>query len=268
MMTQWGRTMTKTLERPDDEAVNGNRDGGVMEIRVAIDIHGMSRSSLEAMAFIAERVKASLVGMFTQDLLLLRVAELPFTTEVVRSTGEERHLYADSLRSRHELALSRVKGVLEECARSRQLSCRFEVHEQPALADGQGGQVSGVYLPGNRRRTTAQAQRLKIFYDGSAEGQRALDMAQTLVDAGLCRELLLVSVTSVPATVLGDLSSRDARVYLLNEVADQQRVLHRIVDGPAVDLVVVPRTLVVGIEDQLLRASLGSSVSGGTLLVF
>lgn len=260
--------MAMTLEQAGGEVVDGNRGGDIMEIRVAIDIHGVSRSSLEAMASIAERVKASLVGMFTQDLLLLRVAELPFTTEVVRSTGEERHLHADSLRSSHELLLSRAKGVFEECARSRQLHCRFEIHEQAMLAADQEHRVSGIYLPGNRRRTAGQAQRLKVFYDGSAQGQRALDMAQTLVDVGLCRELLLVSVTSLPARVLGDLSSRGARVYLLNEVADQQRVLHHIIDGPAVDLVVVPRILVAGIDDQILRTSLGNSASGGTLLVF
>ncbi|KJS06360.1 MAG: hypothetical protein VR73_10115 [Gammaproteobacteria bacterium BRH_c0] len=275
---------------PESVANSGSnlepQGGDQGEIFVAIDMQGISRASLEAVVLIAERVKAGLVGLFFQDLLLQKVAELPFTTEVVKSTGEERDLFADRLKSSNERLLNSVRSLFDECTLARQVRSRFEVREHRVPVAALVSHVSGVYIPGRGRRSgtayfrgsTAarfpaadRVQRVKLLYDDGPQSRRALEMVLALVDAGLCREVILVNLGSLPMRVLADLSSHQARVYLHNlHVASdlkQQSVLRQIADGAVVDLVVTPRCLVENVDESLLQAVLGNSVSGATLVV-
>lgn len=276
-----------TLERTANPGQNPEiHNGGDGEIFVAIDMQGISRASLEAVVLIAERVKAGLVGLFIQDLLLQKVAELPFTTEVVKSTGEERDLIADRLKSGNERLLNRVRSLFDECTLARQVRSRFEVREQRMPVAALISQVSGVYIPGKGRgsapahfrgavqtrfRAADAVQKVKLLYDDGPQSRRALEMVLALVDAGLCREVILVNLGSLPLQVLADFSARNARVYLQNEhFADelrQQSVLRHIADGAAVDLVVTPRCLVEAVDERLLQAMFGNSASGATLIV-
>lgn len=242
------------------------------EIYVAIDnTHGISRASLEAAVMLAEQVKASLLGLVVQDLLLQSVAELPFTTEVVRSTGEERDLFADHLRQRHQQMLSRLRLLFDECALARQVRFRFEVGERKLPVPLPPGRAWGIYVPGSRRSTTgrpaASLGRIKVLFDGSEQARRAVDIVRSLAEAGRCRELMLVNLGGLPASLLNELSQRGIRVYLLNEAVSQQVVLRHIVGGPAVDLVLVPLPLTEGVEQTVLQNTLESSASVGTFLI-
>lgn len=259
------------------------RNSADAEIFVAIDMQGISRASLEAVVSIAERVKAGLVGLFIEDLLLQKVAELPFTTEVVKSTGEERELFSERLQHHNQRLLTAVQRLFEECTLARQVRSRFEVREHRVPVAALVNQVSGVYIPANRRLyrqahfhgayssrgfpSADTSQRVKLLYDDGPQAGRALEMVVALVDAGLCHEVILVNLGSVPTRVLSDLSSHGARVFLVNENRQQQSVLRQIVDGVAVDLVVAPRSLLEGVDEKLLQGVLENSVSGGTLVV-
>lgn len=240
------------------------------EICVAVDIRGISRTAVEAMAVLAERIHWGLVGLFVEDLLLQQVAELPFTTEVVRSTGEERGLHAQHLRQRSQQLAGVLRGVFDECALARQVRYRFEVREQRVPVSTPVQQASGLYLVGKRqpgRPARSGVGRIKLLNDGGEGAQRALDMVQALVEAGLCREVILVNMGLLSARVPGELSARGARVQLLNEHRDEGRVLRHIVDGPEADLVLTPRSLVQGIDERVLQAAFDNSASGATLLV-
>jgi len=263
-----------TVERAGNGAgVRTADEVGTPEIYVAIDAQGISRASLEAAVMVAEQIKAGLLGLFVEDLLLQSVAELPFTTEVVRSTGEERDLFADHLRLRHRQLLDRMQLLFDECALARQVRFRFEVSERKLPAAVPRGQASGIYVPGRRRggaqpRHDATLNRIKVLYDGSEQAQRAFELVSSLAGAGRCREVMVVNLQSLPASLLTELSQRGVRAYLLNEAATQQVVLRHILDGPAADLVLVPMSLAEEMDQAVLQASLENSASGGTLLVF
>src|SRR5690606_621821 len=253
-------------ERP--ESANG--EGATPEICIAVDIRGISRASIEAMVVLAERIQWGLVGLFVEDLLLQQVAELPFTTEVVRSTGEERDLHAPHLRQHSQQLARALRGLFDECALARQVGYRSEVREQRVPVSVLVEQASGLYLPGKRqpgRPGRAGVRRVKVLTDGGGGAHRALDMVRALVEAGLCREVILVNMGLLPARLPGELSARGARVQLLNEHREQSQVLRHIVDGPEADLVLVPRPLVRGIDERVLQAACDNSASGGTLLV-
>ncbi|MCK9469941.1 MAG: hypothetical protein M0Q49_11045 [Porticoccaceae bacterium] len=262
-----------TAERAGNGAeTRAASETGTPEIYIAIDAQGISRASLEAAVMVAEQVQAGLLGLFMEDLLLQSVAELPFTTEVVRSTGEERDLFADHLRLRHRQLLDRMRLLFDECALARQVRFRFEVSERKLPIAAPPGQASGIYVPGRRRsgvsqRAGAALSRIKVLYDGSEQSLRAFDLVLSLASAGRCREVMVVNLQSLPARLLTELSQRGVRVYLLNEAPTQQAVLRHIVDGPVADLVLVPLVLAAGVDQTVLQASLENSTSVGTLLV-
>ena len=92
----------------------------IQRILIAIDASPPSIAALEAAAALAARINAELLGVFIEDVNLLRLASLPFATEVgvllphVRPLGAvemERHLRAQ--RARAEEALERVAQRLQ-----------------------------------------------------------------------------------------------------------------------------------------------------------
>ncbi len=262
------------VERVDNgEQADKPANGDGPEICVTIDAYGISRASLEAAVTVAEQSKVGLLGLFMEDMLLQSVAELPFTTEVVRSTGEERELFAEGVRLRRQQLLSQVRSLFDECVVARQVRFRFEVSERRVPVTALLERMSGIYVPGrprnglSRRLGSATVQRVKLLYDGSEQAKRGVELVISLVGAGHCREVLVASFCSLPASLLTKLSAQGARVYLLNEQKDQQRVLRQIVDGPAADLVLVPFPLVSAVDPLVLQGSLRNSPSQGTLLI-
>lgn len=254
--------------RPDDRRAEG--DGA--EICLTINMRGISRATLEAAVRIAERMNTGLLGLFVDDVQLQQVADLPFTTEVIRSTGEERNLYAEHLRHRSRQLAASIQSLFQECARARHVECRFEVRQKRESVKVLMGQGRGLMVPGNPRRgglpiRPVQASRVKVLFDGSDQALRALDLVQGLIDNGQCRELYLVNMGALNTRVLSDMTGRGVRVYLLNVHRDEPSIVRQLVDGPEADLVIVPRGMAEGISDPVLHQAVENSVSGATLLV-
>jgi nucleotide-binding universal stress UspA family protein len=92
----------------------GGREPAIRRILVALDVSPHSMTALEAAADLAAGLKAELVGIFVEDINLLRLAQLPFAREVgIFSTSRrqlttlevERQLQAQARRARRALAI-------------------------------------------------------------------------------------------------------------------------------------------------------------------
>ncbi len=243
-------------------------DNGTREICVAIDTGSVDPRSLEMAVLLAERLKRGLRGLFVSPSSLHLVAQLPFTTEVVKTTGEERELLAEVLELKHRQKCAHIQRLLEEQASHRRIRFRVDtVGEEDApiallLADRQD-----VLLPPTRRRFAVIAgsaadnlRRVKWVYDESEASQRTLRLLRQLVAAGQIKTLYLIATCGVPRQVLAELSAAGVRVCWVH-VRDDRELLARIRSGPEADLTLVPGTLVARIGETRLAAVNRETVS-------
>ncbi len=217
------------------------------EICVAIDPWGIRLGSLEIAVLIAERLNAGLRGLLVGDQLLHQVAQLPFTTEVLVHTGEERNLAQESLTSSQHKNLQLIAKMLEQATRARQVSFRLEVDRDILPLGVLLRQQQDLFLPARRRPATPprklggirQLPAVKWVYDGSPASQHCLALLEQLIAAGITRTVYLIGQRAVPSQVLADLSARGARVCWVNCGAGLD-ILRQLTRGPEADLILLP----------------------------
>ncbi len=184
----------------------GSRMVTIKRIAVAIDCSPHSRASLFAAAEIADLLGAELLGIFVEDINLIRMAELPFSQEIHMHTARSEPL--DSLKL-ERLLKHQAKEAFELF---RQTAERFSVPhsfrtlrgrvpsevlaaalETDLLAMGRSGRtpVCRRGLGSTARKAIREAKTnilltrsgykpgspLLVVYDGSAGAKRALETA-------------------------------------------------------------------------------------------
>jgi nucleotide-binding universal stress UspA family protein len=99
----------------------------IQTIAVAIDCSPHSRASLEAAAEMAARLKAELIGIFVEDINLLRVAGLPFAEEVRLYSSTTTKLDAGELERLLRQQAKQARELLQRTAEARTLRHTFRV---------------------------------------------------------------------------------------------------------------------------------------------
>lgn len=235
-------------------------DQGRREILVPIDIYGIDQETLEALVMMAERLGSGLFGLFIRDMLLQQVAELPFTTEVIRATGEERALQSDHLERRsRELRLS-VESRFNQYVSTRKISCRFDYAEGRRSLNELLEQGCDVFFPARRRAGPVAGgnyRRVKLVYDAGPESVRAVDIVHALIRNGHTREVVLIATRGVPRVLVSGLVEAGVRVYIDYEATVAGGVEQLLFRRPASDLLLLPRSLIGentgGLESALVR---------------
>lgn len=180
-------------------------------IVVAVDASAYSLAAIEAAAELAGRTQAEVLGLFVEDINLIRLARLPFAREVSRPAGIERTL--GDLEAEIRALAAQARRALESAAerlgfrasfRVVRGSVRAEVLAAAAEADllilGWAGHPVGTRarLGGTARAAAEQALKpvllvrrggsqlgpVAALYDGSAGAKRALRAAVVLCRAG------------------------------------------------------------------------------------
>src|SRR5262245_38775147 len=178
----------------------------IRRILVALDASPHSQAALEAASELAVVLKAELVGIFVEDVNLLRLAGLPFAREVGYPSGTDRPLDSPSMERELRVQAEQVRQTLAGIARRRQIRWSFRVvrgqvatellsaaQEADLLALGRASWAltRRVPLGTTAREVVAQAsgavlllQRghaicppVQLVYDGSPAARRALATA-------------------------------------------------------------------------------------------
>jgi nucleotide-binding universal stress UspA family protein len=188
------------------------RKTSIQRILVALDASPASVSALQTAVELAARLEARLVGLFVEDINLLRVAQLPFAREVSLFSPRFRRLESRELERQLRVQAERMRQAMAQLAADSNIDWDFrvtrgsvpgEVMTAGAEADlvilGKVGrslsaarrmgstvrmlvmQRSGLTLilqPGGRLTVPVVA-----LYDGSESGESALEAAGQLVKA-------------------------------------------------------------------------------------
>jgi nucleotide-binding universal stress UspA family protein len=186
------------------------RDLVVRRILVAMDASPHSLAALEAAAELAARLEAEVLGLFVEDVNLLRLAELPFTQEVSISTTASRRLGVEEMERQLRAQATRMRRSLAVYAERAQVHWSFQVtrgvisrelltaaSDVDLIALGRTGcSVGGRRRLGSSARVILaeapclalilqEGDRLRlplmVIYDGSPLAQKALTTATALV---------------------------------------------------------------------------------------
>ncbi|NTW54608.1 MAG: universal stress protein [Chlorobaculum sp.] len=179
----------------------------IQSIAVAIDCSPHSKASLEAAAEMAARLKAELIGIFVEDINLLRVAGLPFAEEVRLYSATTTKLDVGELERLLRQQAKQARELLQRTAEARTLRHTFRVlrgmvpeqlmqgaPEADILVLGRSGRSPSCRKGlGSTARTalseckmnvmlmrpgvTASEGPLLLLYDGTEAAKRALSTA-------------------------------------------------------------------------------------------
>lgn len=181
----------------------------IRRILVALDVSAHSQAALEAAANVAALLEAELVGIFVEDINLLRVAQLPFVQEVCFPMAEVRDIGVSQMERHWRSQANEARRQLGEMAAERRVKWSFRVVRGPVsdelltaaldmdlLALGRLGRSSSrrAQLGSTARKAIYEGsgpvllmhagidleQPVLVIFDGSDASYRALDVAATL----------------------------------------------------------------------------------------
>lgn len=201
----------------------------IHSIAVAIDCSPHSKSSLEAAAEMAARLKAELIGIFVEDINLLHMAGLPFAEQVRLYTATTEKLDTAQLERMLKLQAQQAREMLQHAAEARTLRHAFRVlrgmvpeqlmlaapeadmlvlgrsGRSPSCRKGLGSTARTALSEGKinvmlmRPGVTAAEGPLLVLYDCSEASKRALRTALEI--AGPSSTLNLLVTNPDPKTV-------------------------------------------------------------------
>ena len=181
---------------------------------------------LETAAELAAGFQAELVGLYVEDVNLIRVAELSFTQEVGLFSGTSRRLEIHHVERGFRSQARRARQALEAAAKSAQVDCSFQVgrgmiaavlltaaaeadlvilgrRSQSVIARRRlGSTARSILVEGTQLTLLLQpamrpGQPVMVIYDGSATSQKALATTARLLreKAGTATVLILADQT-------------------------------------------------------------------------
>ena len=185
------------------------KETSIKQILIALDASPSSMSALENAVELASRMNAELVGLFVEDINLLRATQFPFAREIsVFSTGFRRLEFSDLERQLRAQA-NRVRRIMEQITRGKNVPTHFrvargvvaeEILDASKDADlliigkigrsfpgfrGSGSTVRRIVVkrPGMTLIWHMQgymARPVVVAYDGSESARKAIDVAVNL----------------------------------------------------------------------------------------
>jgi nucleotide-binding universal stress UspA family protein len=184
------------------------RAGRITRILVAVDDSPPSLEALDAAVELAASLRAELLGLYVEDINLLRLADSPFAQEVGLFSGSIRELDAQRLQRQLRAQANRVRRRLSRLAERSKIRWSFRVARGSidtellsAASDvdlvilGRIGWSGGRRLGSTAQAMASQTPRptlihapraapkpaILVVYDGSEIAQRALSTATDLV---------------------------------------------------------------------------------------
>tara|TARA_R110001599_G_scaffold353231_1_gene590938 strand:+ start:8787 stop:9554 length:768 start_codon:yes stop_codon:yes gene_type:complete len=245
------------------------------KILVPIDFYGVSRASLQTLVQIAGQMQRGLLGLMLEDLRLQRVADLPFTTEILLHGGEERRMQREQLSRRHSLASADTGKRLKELAQRGQVDLVLEYvvgdRLHTALARDAG---LDIFFPARQRWQQVAARpsarhkaiaRLGCVLAHTAQDQAVIETAHLLQKAGLVGEIYVVSTGALNRAQLDSLYQPGSRICVQANLHRDPASIGKLLRYSPYDLLLLPRDCLQGIAPEALEAVLDKA--SGQLLV-
>jgi nucleotide-binding universal stress UspA family protein len=204
-------------------------------VLVALDASRASLDALSAAAALAARLGAELEGLFVEDVNLLRVAGLPFASQLSSLSGAPRPLERRALELELRALAEAARTALAQAAQRLDVEWSFrvargqvsvELFEAAGNADvlvlGRTGRRVGRRPGGTARAAASRAptsvllvgpgpglgQPILVAYDGSPAADRVLDLAARLDGGAGGLTVLMTAASPAEAEKLAERARR------------------------------------------------------------
>ena len=187
------------------------QEHGIQKIMVALDTSRASLSALQNAVELADRLESEVIGVYVEDINLLRLAQFPFAREVSAFSHTPRPLESLDLQRRLQSEAGQVRGFLARLCDDRGISWQFRVSRgkvaaellasamdadlmilgktgRPLLASGRTGGITRMVIS-RRPGMTLVLQAGALFsspvilvYDDSEQAKKAVDAAGHLTN--------------------------------------------------------------------------------------
>ena len=210
----------------------------IRRILIALDASPASQAALDLAADLALRYQAELIGIYVEDINLVRSAEIPFTEEVGTYSASSRQIDSTHIDRELKAHARRVEQLLSSIARRANLrwsfrSSRGQISDElmAAASDsdliilGKTGWSGRKHIGSTARKVALQSPiqslilmhkvrpgtPVMVLYDGSPASKNALATARTIIKP------------ESTLTVLINTESQDSAEHLQKEVQDSFR---------------------------------------------
>ncbi len=243
----------------------------IRRILLALDASGTSVSAMEAAVQFASRMEAELLGLFVEDVNLLRFAALPFAREVGFPSARTRRLGSAEMERALRAQASLAQTALTAAAMRQGVRCSFRIvrGEVPEQVLEAANEVDLIAIGMTHRQVLRVSSATRLIagttsrpvlllpsgaspqppvlavYDGSPESAQALLAAGRLAKMG--NGVLTVLVPDAPSS-------------LRQEIATQLEG-----SGLALRFNALPRMDLSTLMQALYRESVGTLVLGANL---
>lgn len=213
----------------------------IRRILVALDASQPSLAALEAAVELATRLQAELLGLFVEDVNLLRLAGLPFASQIHLPSATIHPMNGPSLERELRAWAARVRQILAAAASQARVDWSFRVvrgHVATELLAAAPeadllslGVTSGPLTPRRHLGSTARlvaaqsprtvlllqqgeklGQSVVVVYDGSVTARRALVLAARIASGAVKKAVALTLLVpeDSPASTLNQLEKEVA----------------------------------------------------------
>ncbi len=191
----------------------------IRRILVALDASPHSLAALEAAVALAEKLNAELIGLFVEDINLLRYSEMPFAREMGHYSASPRNLDTGQLERQFRTQAEWARQALIQAATQASLPCHLKVvrgsipseliaatEEADLIILGQKGWTDLNKVGSTAQTIMTEAETITLIlregsrlggsvmtiFDGSPSADEALDVAGDLVQGGEGKLVVLI----------------------------------------------------------------------------
>lgn len=235
-----------------------------IRITVALDASPESLAALEISTALAKWMHAEICGIFVEDDNLVRLCDLPFSTEIGAQSATPRYLTEFCITREFQVLEDAMQRRLEETANRYEVPWRFEVRKGPVteqllsaaettavIGIGRIGRSekqqqlgssarrllqeasSSILISSSQSRTPADNS-LTLLYTGSPAADRALQQATQLAQSSQSALTVIVWRDEKAPAISTDQLAQDAQ----NRLAETPTDLHA-TNVPAANLHIV-----------------------------
>jgi nucleotide-binding universal stress UspA family protein len=261
----------------------------IRRIMVALDASPRSVEMIETAARLASRLGSELFGVFVEDINLVRMAELPFASEIGLFSPVSRRLESGQLEREFRAQANWMRRTMAAVAEKENVPWEFRVARgsiAPELLTA--GAEADLLILGKVGRSLIQRRRIGstvrmvllqrpgltmvlhetrefaspivAIYDGSLEGRKALEAASRLVETKEVplRVLLLAddeeSARELEGEVYEKARKEELSVYLRRLIQPSLERLAMVAQGESTGPVIVPCGAVQLLQGEALCA--------------
>ncbi len=201
----------------------------IRRILIALDASPASQAALDLAADLAIRYQAELIGIYVEDINLLRSADIPFTQEIGFYSASARQINSSHIERELRAHARRVEQLLSSIAQRANLRWSFRstrglipgeliaaAAESDMIILGKSGWSGRKQIGSTAREVAVQAPiqslilmhkvrpgtPVMVVYDGSAASQNALSAARRIVNPESALTILIPTETREAAEQL------------------------------------------------------------------